>query len=145
VFVLGPVVIISRLIDGKYPDYRQIIPKESEVVAEVNREEFISVVRVASLFAKESAGSIMIRVQEESQDISVEAVASQVGENTSSTAATVRGSGEVSLNSRYLIDALQVMTSEKVSFKLSGRHNPCVLQPSEKSADYLHLIMPLKS
>ena len=144
VFAIGPAVIISRLIDGKYPDYKQIIPKESEVTAEVDREEFIAVVRVASLFAKESAGSVTLRIQEDSQEISVEAVASQVGENTSSTPAKVQGSGELSLNSRYLIDALQVMTSEKVVFSVSGRHNPCVLEPLEKPVDYLHLIMPLK-
>jgi len=145
VFDIGPAVIISRLIDGKYPDYKQIIPASSETTAEVDREEFIAVVRVASLFAKESAGSITLKVQEDAQEISVEAVASQVGENTSSTPATVHGDGEVSLNSRYLLDALQVMTSEKVVFSLSGRHNPCVLKPLEKPADYLHLIMPLKS
>lgn len=145
VFSIDTTVIISRLIDGKYPDYKQIIPAQSDVVAEVDREELLAVVRVASLFAKESAGSVTINIQEDSQQISVEAVASQVGENTSSTPAKVEGSGEVSLNSRYLIDALQVMTGQKVSFMISGKHSPCVLRPLDKSADYLHLIMPLKS
>lgn len=144
VFRLGDVTIISRLIDGKYPDYRQIIPKESSATAEVDREELLSITKVAGLFARESAGSVIVKVDEADQAISVESIASQTGENTSTTPAKVKGSGEASLNSRYFVDALQAMTSEKVKFQLSGKHSPCVLKPDSKD-NYTHLIMPLKS
>jgi len=144
VFTLGTVVIISRLIDGKYPDYKQIIPKSAEATAEIEKEELISIVRVAGLFARESAGSVVVRVSEEDQKISVEAIASQTGENMSTAEAKVTGEGEASLNSRYLLDALQAMDSNKVEFQLSGKHSPCVIRPIG-TKDYTHLVMPLKS
>jgi len=144
VFTIGQVVIISRLIDGKYPDYRQIIPKSAEATASIEKEELLSVVKVASLFARESAGSVLVRLSEEDQTISVESIASQTGENISTTSAKVEGSGEASLNSRYLMDALQVTDGKEVKFQLSGKHSPCVVRPNDKD-DYTHLVMPLKS
>lgn len=144
VFKLGGTAIISRLIDGKYPDYRQIIPKVSEATAEIDTEELTSIIRVAALFARESAGSVVVRLSEEEQSIVVESVATQTGENTSNAAAKVTGSGEASLNSRYLLDALQAMASKQVTFSLSGKHSPCLIRPIGDK-DYTHLVMPLKS
>ena len=107
VFKIGQTVVISRLIDGKYPDYRQIIPTASEAEAELDKDEFLSIVRVASLFARESAGSIMVSLSEQDGQVRVTTVASQAGENTSTATAKVKGDGEVALNARYLIAALQ--------------------------------------
>ena len=145
VFKIGQTVVISRLIDGKYPDYRQIIPTASEAEAELDKDEFLSIVRVASLFARESAGSIMVSLSEQDGQVRVTTVASQAGENTSTATAKVKGDGEVALNARYLIEALQTIDGESVIFKISGKHSPCILRPNEKTPDYTHLIMPLKS
>ena len=107
--------------------------------------EFINITKVASLFARESAGSITISVTKNGE-ISITSVASQMGENTSTAKVTTKGSGEVTLNSRYLLDALNSMTSKEVSMRFSGKVNPVVLTPvSKQKADYQHVIMPLKS
>ena len=73
--------------------------------------------------------------------------ASQVGENTSSAACEVAGDdGEISLNARYLSDALATIKTKTVSFSMSGKLNPCVLRPEGDDADeYLHIIMPLRT
>ncbi len=145
-FKVDEVELVSRLIEGNYPDYRQLIPKSGETEFVVPKKDLLNIAKISSLFAKESAGSITLNVSEEDQEIQIHSVASQVGENTSKASAKVTGSGDVTLNSRYLLDALNVTEAESVKFSFSGKLNPCVLTSTNKgSDDYLHIIMPLKS
>jgi DNA polymerase-3 subunit beta len=136
--------LTSRLIEGQFPNYRQIIPSETGTLAVVNTSEFTRITKVASLFARENASSVRLAVQAEGQ-ISIASSAAQVGENTSTADCEVEGDdGEISLNGRYLIDALGVVKSDDVAFSVSGKLNPCALQPSDDE-DYLHIIMPLRT
>jgi DNA polymerase-3 subunit beta len=71
-----------------------------------------------------------------------------VGGNTSSAECAVNGEdGEISLNARYLADALAVMKSPSVTFAISGKLNPCVISPAGEDAtdDYIHIVMPLRT
>lgn len=144
-FVLGDSQLITRQIDGEFPTYRQLIPEKSDVNFTVDKEQFLNITKVAALFARESAGSVTLHTDNKGQKISITSVASQVGENTSEAEAVVRGDGQVTLNSRYLIDALNVVDSDQVTFHFSGKVSPCVLTPADKDAAYTHIIMPLKS
>lgn len=143
-FVIGESELITRLIDGNYPDYRKLIPNSFDVSVTLDRTEFLNVTKVASLFARESAGSIILKFDELEKTVSISSVASQLGENISTITAEVEGNGEVSLNSRYLIDALNAFNSEKVTFSCNGKVEPCVLT-SVQQPDYTHVVMPLKS
>jgi DNA polymerase-3 subunit beta len=71
-------------------------------------------------------------------------VASQLGENTATATAKVTGSGSITLNSRYLLDALGALSGDQVSFGFNGKLEPTLLR-DPKSKDYRHVIMPLKS
>lgn len=144
-FRVGDAEITSRLIDGNYPDYRQLIPKQSESSATINTSEFARIVKIAGLFARQSGGSITLTVDSETNQISIHSIASELGENTSSADAEVTGSGQVTLNSRYLSEALSVIDGDTIVFRFSGKLSPCVLSSAEKSPDYTHIIMPLKS
>ncbi len=141
---VGEVELVSRLIDGNYPDYRKLIPAEFEVSATLSRDDFSNITKVSALFARESAGSVTIKVDEESKTVSINSVASQLGENTASATADVTGSGEVTLNSRYLLDALHVTSGEKVTFQFNGKLDPSLLTDPQNK-DYKHVIMPLRS
>lgn len=143
-FQVGEVELVSRLIDGTYPPYRKLIPEEFSVTATLNRDDFTNITKVSSLFARESAGSITIKVDEDAQQVSINSVASQLGENTASAAAEVKGSGEVTLNSRYLLDALHVFMGDKVTFQFNGKLDPSLLT-DPKNKDYKHIVMPLRS
>jgi len=143
-FSVGEVELVSRLIDGKYPDYRKLIPSKFEVKASLKKDDFANITKVSSLFARESAGSVTIKVEEGSQQVSIRSVASQLGENTASAAANITGSGEVTLNSRYLLDALHVLTGDTITFSFNGKLDPCLLT-DESSGDYKHIVMPLRS
>lgn len=143
-FRVGDVELVARLIEGKYPDYRKLIPQKFETTAVLKRADLLNAAKVSSLFARESAGSITLNVDEETQELSIRSVASQLGENTAKAAAKVTGGGSITLNSRYLLDALHVLNGEEVSFCFNGKLEPSVLKDPAGS-DYLHIIMPLKS
>lgn len=143
-FQVGDVSLVARLIEGNYPDYRKLIPTKFATVAKLARADFINITKVSSLFARESAGSITIKVDELEKLVSINAVASQLGENTAKAQAEVKGSGEVTLNSRYLIDALNAFATEDIEFCFNGKLEPCILR-SSSDPKYLHLIMPLRS
>ena len=144
-FRVSEVEITSRLIDGNYPDYRQLIPKESETVIEVKADEFARIVKIAGLFARDSGGSITLTADADTQQLSIHSIASELGENTSSADAKITTSGQVTLNSRYISDALGVLDGDTIQFRFSGKLSPCVLTAVEKSPNYTHIIMPLKS
>jgi DNA polymerase-3 subunit beta len=143
-FRVGEVELVSRLIDGAYPDYRKLIPAQFEVIATLSRDDFTNITKVSSLFARESAGSVTIKVDEVTKQVSINSVASQLGENTASANADVTGNGEVTLNSRYLLDALHVLAGDTVTFRFNGKLDPSLLT-DPKNKDYKHVVMPLRS
>ena len=142
-FSIGDVELVTRLIDGTYPDYRKLIPSSFQTTATLPRTELQNITKVSSLFARESAGSVTIHVSEDDKQVSIQSVASQLGENTATASAEVQGDGSITLNSRYILDALTVIGDESVTIGFNGKLEPCVLKGTEK--DYLHVVMPLKS
>jgi len=143
-FKVGDVELVARLIEGKYPDYRKLIPDHFSTQAKLKRAELLNITKVSSLFARESAGSITVNVDDEAEAVSIHSIASQLGENTASSKGVITGSGQITLNSRYLLDGLHVLEGEDVSFSFNGKLEPSVLK-SAAADDYLHVIMPLKS
>ena len=143
-FRVGDVELVARLIEGKYPDYRKLVPQKFETTAVLKRADLLNAAKISSLFARESAGSITLNVDESTQELSIRSVASQLGENTAKAAAKVTGGGSITLNSRYLLDALHVLNGEEVSFCFNGKLEPSVLK-DPGTGDYIHIIMPLKS
>lgn len=146
-FRVGDVDLVARLIEGKYPDYRKLIPATFSTTALLKRADFINVTKVSSLFARESAGSVTINVDDASQQLSIHAVASQLGENDAAAKAQVTspdGGGNITLNSRYLLDALQAFGGDSVQFSFNGKLEATMLQDLTVD-DYTHIIMPLKS
>jgi DNA polymerase-3 subunit beta len=143
-FTVGDVELVTRLIDGSYPDYRKLIPANFATQATLSRSEFSGITKVSSLFARESAGSVTVEVDEADKSIGIRSIASQLGENAAKTDAEVTASGSITLNSRYILDALGVIEDDQVEIAFNGKLEPCVLRGSEDKS-YLHVIMPLKS
>jgi DNA polymerase III subunit beta len=143
-FKVGDAELVARLIEGTYPDYRKLIPGSFGTSAVLARTDLLNVVKVSSLFARESAGSITIEVDEAAKSVSVRSVASQIGENTATATGEVTGSGSIVLNSRYLLDALHALSGEKVVFSFNGKLEPVLLR-DQSDDGYMHIVMPLKS
>lgn len=144
-FRINDAEVISRLVDGNFPDYRQLIPANSDITATMNKTEFTRVTKIAGLFARESGGSVTVTVDEDAKTVSLHSIASELGENTSELDADVTGSGQVTLNSRYLTEALGVLDADTITFSFSGKLSPIILKSIAKDTNYYHVIMPLKS
>ncbi len=139
---LGDVYLISRLIEGQYPDYKQIIPSDTTTVVTVKRDELVQAVKAASLFSK--AGMNDIRLTTNEQAIQVSSSNIQVGENVVEVEATREGAEMTStFNYRYLLDGLASLTTESIRMELVDKNSPAVLRSPEE-AGFLYLVMPIK-
>lgn len=137
--------IISRLIDGKFPDYRQLIPSNSETVIDIQKSDLSRITKISSLFARDSGGGITLSASKENSLLSIHSIASELGENTSEASAEVSKDGVVTINSRYLSEVLSVMPGGELEFSFNGKLSPCLLREKSKKSDYLYIIMPMKS
>lgn len=144
-FKAGDVELVARLIEGSYPQYRKLIPRSFQTEVRIKRSELVNITKVSSLFARESAGSITIKADAKKGELSIRSIASQLGENTSSAPAEVSNDGEITLNSRYLLDGLHAFGGEEVIFAFNGKLEPCVIKEAADKPDYTHVVMPLKS
>lgn len=136
--------LTSRLIEGNFPDYKQIIPTSYETKAIIDKEAFTSIIRVASLFSRESAGSITLEFSTKGK-IEVISSASQYGEADSFCEAKVEGKDtEIIFNSKYILDVLSNLSAGNIEIELSGKLNPGILR-KEGDKEYTYVIMPLRA
>ena len=146
-FIIGETSVTSLLIDGKYIDYINLIPTNTSFTITINRAEFIKITKVAELFARETAGSIILEGDPAGKTLSVRSITSQLGENTSSIEADIVASGTddcmVSLNSKFLLDALNCIEGDQVTMSFNGKMSPVLL--TGQNTNYRHVIMPVKS
>jgi DNA polymerase-3 subunit beta len=143
-FKTGDAELVARLVEGKYPDYRKLIPNSFSSEATLKKADLTNITKVSSLFARENAGSVTIELDEKAKQLSIRSIASQLGENTATADAKIKGSGSITLNSRYLLDALGSLDGEDVTFGFNGKLEPTMLRDPAQD-DYRHIIMPLKS
>lgn len=144
-FRINEVEIISRLIDGNFPDYRQLIPKNTNTNITISKNELIRITKISGLFSRDSGGSITLKADKSSNLLTIHSIASELGENTSEAEAIITEDGQVALNSRYLLEGLSAIDGEEVLFGFSGKLSPCILKSTEKNTNYYHVIMPIKS
>lgn len=133
----------SRLVEGKFPDYKQIIPTDFETQAVFVKSEFLGIIKVVSIFSRESAGSVTLELKQKGQVQAISA-GSQYGDSDASCEAEVTGKdSEVILNSKYLLDVLANLSEGKVVLESSGRLTACVLR-KEDDKSYVYVVMPLR-
>lgn len=145
-FGTGDAVLASRVIEGEFPEFEKIIPKTSSVWVSLDKEELIRAVKLASVFAKESANIVKILLQKEK--IEVFAESSQSGSQKTLVEAKVEGvfsesEQEIAFNFRFLEEYLHVVSGDDLKIGLTSPFAPGVfLDPKDNS--YLHLIMPVR-
>jgi len=145
-FQIGDNEIISRLIDGNFPDYRQLIPSTTSSSCIVAVDELKRIVKLSGLFARESGGSVQLETDPDTNILTIHSIASELGQNTSEISTDIEGEkNSITLNSRYLNDALGVLSSNEITIGFSGSLSPCLIRPNEKNSDYTHIVMPIKS
>jgi len=134
---------LSRQIDGAFPDYEQIIPKEFVLEADLSKAEFQEAIKMANVFARDAGGNIKVAASESGLVIS--AISSQIGDAENHVKATTKGSAlTVAFNAKYILDALNVMNSDEMIFALSGPLNPGMIF-DKNDGSFRYIVMPLRN
>ena len=141
--------LVSRLIDGAFPNYRQIIPKEHATRAVVETKQFAEDVKRAALFARDSSNITRVKINPGENDglepgsVTIEATAEDLGDNTSTLNAAVDGPElQIIFNVKYLADVLAVIGTPEVALEANGPTKPGVIKPVGAN-DYTYVIMPM--
>lgn len=141
-FIADGIQIISRLIEGNFPDYEKILPDSIKTEATLDREAFILALKKVSVIVKDSNNNVRIRVGE--QKVEVVSDETQIGQGKAEVVAATTGEVlEAALNVQYLIDVLSHLEDESIHLGLNDGLSPVKVVP-EKTSGYLHIIMPLK-
>ena len=141
-FVLGDVSMSSRLIDGAYPNYSQVIPSESTTTVSLPTEVLLRGAKTASVLARDAANPVRLRVGQGT--LTLQAQTAEVGDDEAPLKAEVNGDDvQIAFNARYVLDALGVMDSDSVQLSFNGSLNPGVIRPVGRD-DYLCIIMPVR-
>jgi len=136
--------MVSRLIEGVYPNYREIIPTEEKTTISMNCNEATQAVKAASLFCKSGVNDIEISTKKNEKLLVIAAANNQVGENITTLPATITGDDTtIVFNYRYMLDALSVIETEDVLVSLNGPESTGVFRPSDQSS-LVHLVMPIR-
>ena len=142
VFVLEDLEIISRLIDGEFPDYQRIMPPAFATKITLDKEEFAQAIKIASVFAKESANVIRLSLQKSSLDIS--ASTPQVGQNKATVEAKIEGPTlEIAFNYKFVSDFLNICQGNEVVIELNDNLTPASFHDQSDPA-FTHIIMPVR-
>ncbi len=134
--------LTSRLIEGTYPNYKQVIPQKGEHEVQVNRLDFINAVKRVSVMSREKTKAILVEFTEgkailRSRD-------QEVGEATEEIDLIYKGPGiTLGLNHQYLIEALDSMEDEEVMFNMQTNLSPCIIK-QESDPDTFCIVMPMR-
>lgn len=140
---LGTIKVVSRLLDGTFPNCQQLIPAEYRTVARINTTAFRDACERASLITRDASNGIKLQFQ--GQEVVITANAPEVGKVYEEIDAEIDGDPvNIAFNARYLIEGLRVIDSEEITFSLTGPFGPVAVRSSDND-NYLYIALPLRS
>ena len=147
-FHLNNVDLVSQLLDGKFPDVTQIIPKDRQTRTVLDTRNFLKAARVSHLFARDAANIVKLDITPGDGGLVggrllLSATSQELGDNISELDASVDGKGvEIAFNAKYLIDVLNIFDSAQVALETTASASPGVLRPVGDET-FVHVIMPM--
>lgn len=143
VFTLPEARFISRLIDGQFPSYQQVIPRAFKTRVEIGREALLGAAERAALLSKD--GPSIVKTSITQDGVGLSAYVPEVGQSEEHLPATTTGEDcEIAFNTRFIIDVLRILEGETVSLELTGRLSPGVIRPAGDGAEqYTYVVMPV--
>jgi len=142
VFKSENIILSSRVLEGEFPEYQKIIPKEFILKISADKEDLIQAVKLASVFARDSANIVKMNIKSGKLEFNTESQLS--GKQKTRIEAKIDGEDlEIAFNYRFLEEILQVIEGEDVSMEFSGSSSPAVFT-YPKDDNFLHIIMPVK-
>lgn len=142
-FEMENITVISRLIEGRFPNYEQVIPKNSNTFVKINRKELLQAGKRVSLIA--ISNSNIIKVIFEDGMMFLESINSEIGQAHEKLPIQIEGQGlEISFNAAYLMDGLKVIDSDEIELCLNSKLTPFIVKPVS-DAEYIYVISPIRS
>ena len=139
-FDLGGTLVISRLIDGEFPNYEQVIPKESQDKVRLNREQFLQATRRAGLLVSQESQSIKLDVLKNKMIVSK--TSPEVGEAREELEVDYKGQElTVGFNPNYIIEGLKNIAEEDIALELEGPEKPGVIRTKDH---YIYIVLPMQ-
>ncbi|HCC22611.1 TPA: DNA polymerase III subunit beta [Candidatus Falkowbacteria bacterium] len=143
-FVVNGVEIISRLVEGQYPDYKQIIPNEAKTKTKIDTQELTKIIKTTALFSKTGIFDINFEFLPENKSVVISSNNIQVGDSVSEVEVQFEGDkNATTLNFRFILDVLSAVNSTEITFDVIDNAVPCVIKPAGDDS-YLYIIMPIK-
>ncbi len=134
----------SRLIDGKYPDYAQIIPDKFKTTAIFSASAMINKIKAASLFTTTGVNAVSFDLNTNGGSIGISSTSAQTGEHSSEIDAELSGEeNSTLLNHRYVLDGLQNIETEDIELKMNSADSPCLFKAKGKEG-YVYIVMPIR-
>lgn len=144
-FHLDGIDLVTRLIDGQYPNYQSVLPASHATRAVLDREELLRAVRPAALIAHESANIVKLGVGVDGDPAITVSANAEVGDHVGRVEADVEGDGTtIAFNARFLADVLTNVDAEQFALELNGPLSPGVFKPVGDER-YVHVVMPLRT
>ncbi len=138
------VELISRLIEGNYPDYKWIIPKDTNTKTELSVSEFIQAIKRVSLFCKPGINDLKINIIKEKEEVVLSSVSDQLGEGMTVLNAKIEGSdNEIVFNYRYILDGLNNLSAENVVLEIIDSKSAGLMK-TKQDEEYTYIVMPIK-
>jgi DNA polymerase-3 subunit beta len=150
-FSVAGTTLVSRLINGKYPDYKHIIPKEFKTRLVGEKSVLQGAVKMASIFTPSKTSEISLKIDQEEKKVFIGARSVEVGENSTELKLDITGpSQEVIFNSKYLLDGINTIGTNNVGLLINSGSTPVALkeineQNGEVLEEYIYIVMPIKN
>lgn len=142
-FEADGVYLTSRLIDGTFPDYRQIVPKGYSTEAVALKQDIISAIKISNVFA-DKFNQVRLVIDPKGKVFDIQTKNSDIGENVTAVDAALSGEKvEINFNGKYVSDCFQSIDADSVSFQLSGLNKPMVIRPASGDGTFMYLVMPM--
>lgn len=142
-FTDGTTYVVSRIIDGVFPDYHQIIPKGFVTEIVVLKQDFLNAIKISNVFS-DKFNQIHLVIDPKKKIFEIQTKNSDIGENKTSVPATLSGERiEVNFNYKYVADCFQSIDADSVSLQLSGLNKPMVIRPISGDQTFLYIVMPM--
>jgi DNA polymerase-3 subunit beta len=141
-FSVGNVQFLTRLIEGTYPAYEMVIPKANGKKVSTERDAFMKALNRVSIMSREVSHAVRLDLAEDL--ITLSSSDPNLGKAKDEVAADYKGDElTIAFNARYLLDALKVMTSDKVILELGDSLSPTLLT-DEEDREWKYVVMPIR-
>jgi DNA polymerase-3 subunit beta len=150
-FEIGEIKIVSRLINGKYPEYKHIMPVSYKTTIIGDKKILQNALKIAGVFVSNKSNEVVLKIDAEKKNVLIDTKSAEVGENSTQIKFEVQGdSQEIVFNLKYLMEGIGVVTTNNLALSANSDSSPVAIKEVAGEArgvleDFTYIIMPIKN